>query len=156
PYRPDLPTREQAEAEQARWRSEEEAALRDGDAARARDCRALVERTTRLLNRLKYLPPRPTFPLPVTLWQTGDAFWLALEAEHYNWLQRSLRGRLPGVPIMLATLANGSRATYLPTADAYGKGLYQESIAVLAPGCLEQLLDAVADQIRRWLDGVAP
>ena len=25
------------------------------------------------------LPPGPTFPLPVVLWQMGDAWWLALE-----------------------------------------------------------------------------
>ena len=36
------------------------------------------------------------------------------------------------------TLANGSRAAYLPTADAYGKGIYQETIAVLAAGSRAQ------------------
>jgi hypothetical protein len=150
PYRADLPTREPAAAELASWRSEEEAALRDADAARARDCRAMAERMVRVLTRLKYLPPGPTFPLPVTLWQIGDAFWLALESEHYNVFQRSLRERFPGVPVVLATLANGSRATYLPAADAYGKGIYQESIAVLAAGSLEHLLDAVTLEIRHW------
>ena len=45
---------------------------------------------------------------------------------------------------------NGSRASYLPTADAYGKGIYQESIAVLAAGCLEKLLEGVATQLAEW------
>jgi hypothetical protein len=155
PYRPDRLTRAQAEAEQARWRSEEETARRQGDAARTRDCRAMAERMMRYLTRLENLPPGPTFPLPVTLWQTGDAFWLTLECEHYNLLQRSLREKFPGVPIVLATLANSSRATYLPTADTYGKGIYQESITVLAPRCLEQVLDTVAVQIRQWREKVS-
>ena len=49
------------------------------------------------------------------------------------------------------TLINGSRPAYLPSADAYGKGIYQESIAVLAPGCLEQVIESVAAQIAQWV-----
>jgi len=79
--------------------------------------------------------------------------WLAVEAEHYQLLQRTLRERFAGVPIVVATLANGARCTYLPTIDAYHKGIYQESIAVLAPGSLEQLIDAIGRQIDAWLSG---
>src|SRR6516225_4433698 len=109
---------------------------------------------TRWRTRVAVLPPGQAFPLPVTLWRTGDALWLAVEAEHYQQLQRSLRQRSPGVPIVVMTLANGSRPTYLPTADAYGRGIYQESIAVLAPGCLEALINAVSAEIQRvWGPG---
>jgi hypothetical protein len=80
----------------------------------------------------------------------GDAYWLAVESEHYQILQRRLREQFPGVPIVVMTIVNGSRAAYLPPADAYGKGIYQESIALLAPGCLEQVLDAASHQIRVW------
>jgi hypothetical protein len=153
PYRADLPTPEGAEAERARWLAEEQAARAAGDAGRARDCRALAERMTRWLTRLADLPPGPAFPLPVTLWQVGDGVWLAVEGEHYHRLQQALRERFPGVPIVVVTLANGSRPAYLPTAEAYGKGIYQESIAVLAPGSLERLIDVVGDQIRDWLSG---
>jgi hypothetical protein len=52
--------------------------------------------------------------------------------------------------LLVTTVVNGSRPTYLPTRDAYGKGLYQESIAVLAPGCLEQLIDELGGQLLRW------
>jgi hypothetical protein len=45
---------------------------------------------------------------------------------------------------------DGGRVAYLPTADTYGKGLYQETIAVLAPGSLEKLIDEVAGQIAAW------
>jgi hypothetical protein len=147
PYRPELLTPEQVEAERARWQGEEEQARRAGDAARARDCRAMVERMTRWRTRLAVLPRGKQFPLPVTLWRMGDALWVAVEAEHYQQLQRSLRQRFPGVPIVVMTLANGSRTTYLPRADTYGRGIYQESIAVLAPGCLESLIDAVGAQM---------
>jgi hypothetical protein len=149
PYRRELLTPEQIEAERARWEDEEAKARQAGDAARARDCRAMVERMTRWRTRVAVLPPGQAFPLPVTLWRTGDALWLAVEAEHYQQLQRSLRQRSPGVPIVVMTLANGSRPTYLPTADAYGRGIYQESIAVLAPGCLEALINAVSAEIQR-------
>jgi hypothetical protein len=150
-YRPELLTPEQIESERMRWQAEEDEARRAGDAARARDCRAMVERMTRWRTRVAVLPRGNTFPLPVTLWRMGDALWLAVEAEHYQHLQRSLRRRFPGVPVVVTTLANGSRPSYLPTADAYGKGIYQESIAVLAPGCLEALTEAVVATMAEWL-----
>jgi hypothetical protein len=151
PYRTDLPTVEQTQAERARWQAEERTAHQVSDRNRARDCRAMIERMDRRLARLAALPPGEVFPLPVVLWKVGDAFWLAVEAEHYQLLQWSLRQRFPGVPIVITTLANGSRPSYLPAADAYGKGIYQETIAVLAPGCLERLIDAVGQQIGQWL-----
>ncbi len=152
PYREGLRTAEQTEAERARWQTEEEEARAAGDADRARDCRAMVERMTRGLTRVRGLPPGETFPLPVALWQMGDAFWLAVEAEHYQLLQWSLRKRFAGVPLVVMTLANGSRPAYLPTRDAYGKGIYQESIAVLAAGSLERLIEAIAEQVGAWQD----
>jgi hypothetical protein len=148
PYRSEIPTLEEALAQRARWQAEETAFRKAGDTVKARDCHAMAERMTRWLGRLPNLPPGPAFPLPIVLWRMGDAIWLAVESEHYNMLQRSLRERFPQTPIIVMTLANGSRATYLPSADAYGKGIYQESIAVLAPGCLERLLEELANQIR--------
>jgi len=150
PYRTDLLVPARLEAECARWQAEEEAARRAGDAAKARDCRAMEERMTRWRTRVAALPPGVAFPLPVTLWQMGDAFWFAVEAEHYQELQRALRERLAGVPIVVMTLANGSRPSYLPTASSYGKGIYQESIAVLAPGCLETVIEAVSATMMAW------
>jgi hypothetical protein len=84
------------------------------------------------------------------MWQVGPAVWIVLESEMYNVLQRSLRERFAGQPLMVATIVNGSRPAYLPPREAYGKGLYQESIAVLAAGSLEQLIDELANQIQAW------
>jgi hypothetical protein len=150
PYRPGLRTPDEVRAERVRWQEEEETARRAGDPARARDCHALVERMTRWLTRIAGLPTGPDFPLPVTLWRMGDAFWLAVEAEHYQLLQQSLRRCCPDVPLVVMTLANGSRPSYLPTHDAYGRGIYQESVAVLAPGCLERLIDVLAQELHAW------
>jgi len=151
-YRDGLPTVAQTQRARDDWHAQEQAALRAGDQDRARDCHALVERQDRWLARFKTLPPGPSFPLPITLWQIGDAVWLNVEAEHYNMLQRDLRSRFPGVPLIVTTIVNGSRAVYLPPADVYGKGIYQESIAVLAPGSLEKLIDHIAAQIGQWQD----
>jgi hypothetical protein len=150
PYRPELPAVEATKAERGRWLEQEQEAARAGDAARARDCHAMVERQDRCLTRLAALPPGKAFPFPILLWQIGDAFWLAVEAEHYNIFQRSLRGRFPGVPLVIATVVNGWLPTYLPPAEIYGKGIYQESIAVLAPGCLERLIEEIGNEIARW------
>ena len=103
-----------------------------------------------MIGRLSMLPPGPEYPLPVMLLQTGDAFWVAIEAEHYNVLQRELRRRFSGSALVVMTLMDGGRVAYLPTAETYGKGLYQETIAVLAPGSLEALIDEVAAQLAAW------
>lgn len=150
PYRPDLGTLEGTQAEREEWIQKEWDARSAGDLAKARDCRAMIERMDRRITRLAALPEGRAFPLPVTLWQMGDAFWLAVEAEHYQLLQTALRAGLPGVPLVVMTLANGSRCSYLPTADAYGRGIYQETIAVLDAGCLERLIEDIGRQLEDW------
>lgn len=150
PYRVDLPTREQTESQLAEWQTAELAAERRGDLAEARKCRAQVERMNRQLARLRSLPSGKSVPLAVSLWQLGDAIWLTLEAEHYNLLQRALRERFPERPIVIATMTNGWRPGYLPTAETYGKGIYQESIAIVAPGSLDLLIDQIAGHIAAW------
>jgi hypothetical protein len=122
-------------------------ARQSGDAAAAADARAMVERMNRWLTRLEALPPGDVFPMPVTLLRTGGAWWLTVEGEPYNLLQRELRRRFPDTPIVVMVLANGSRSWYLPTTDTYGKGIYQESMANLAPGCLETLIEAIGAQM---------
>jgi hypothetical protein len=150
PYRSDLPSLEGARADRERWTADESAAHSIGDEVKAADCRAMAERAYRLIDKLSFLPPGPDYPFAVMLLQTGDAFWLAVEAEHYNVLQRELRERFPDVAVVVITLMDGGRVAYLPTADTYGKGLYQETIAVLAPGSLEMLIEAVSTQLSEW------
>jgi hypothetical protein len=150
PYRSDLPTVEQTEADFAQWQKAEEAARQADDAATARDCRAHVERMTRQLMRVAQLPPGERFPLSIRLWRLGNGYWLMLEGEYYHALQRTLRERFPAKPIVVATVVNGWRPAYLPTRETYGLGIYQEQVAVLAPGSLEAVIDAVSEQIANW------
>jgi hypothetical protein len=149
PYRAGLPGIDETRQQLVHWQREEQAARAAGEAGKAADARAMVERMNRWLTRLSSLPAGERFPLPVTLLHSGDVWWLAVEGEPYNLLQRALRERFPGTPIVVLVLANGSRSWYLPTRETYGKGIYQESMANLAPGCLEQLIDAVAEEMAR-------
>jgi hypothetical protein len=120
----------------------EQAAQAAGDSQTARDCRAQAERMTRQLVRLSLLPAGKTFPFPITLLRLGEAIWIWLESEHYQILQTTLRRRFPNVPIVVATVVNGSAAhTYLPTRETYDTGIYQETVALFAAGCLERLIE---------------
>jgi hypothetical protein len=150
-YRSDLPSVEQAHLDRERWTAEEAVQRAAGDASKAADCRGKAEQANRLIDKLSLLPAGPDYPLPVMLLQTGDVFWVAVEDEHYNVLQRALRERFPEAAVVVMTLMDGGRVAYLPTADTYGKGLYQETIAVLAPGSLERLIDEVAAQLAEWV-----
>lgn len=151
PYLPELPVRAAVEADLKAFQIGEAAARAEQDLARASECRAMAERKNRLLHRLAQLPPGEVFPLQVTLWRAGDAFWLGVQGEFYSVFQTDLRRRFPGTPIMVATLAADWGASYLPTRETYGKGIYQESIAVVAPGSLEQVLESVAGRIESSL-----
>ena len=149
-YRPGLPSPEQVEAELKQFQADEEAAQRlqtAGSTERAADCRAMAERKRRLLHRLSQLPPGDAFPLQVVLWRMGDAFWLGVQGESYSLLQTELRRRFPAVPIIVASIAADWGASYLPPKAIYGTGIYQESIAVVAAGSLEKLIEAIATRI---------
>lgn len=151
PYRKDLPNPDEIRRQHTKWQQEEAAAQAAGDAVRARDARAMSERMTRSLMRVGHLPPGDWYPYTVQLWRMGDAVWLALSGEHYNLLQRELRRRFPHTPILVGTIANGYDVSYLLDKDSFGKGLYQEEVAVLAPGSLETLIEAVAAQLTNLL-----
>lgn len=151
PYLPAVPRAADVERELAELTQQEDAARAAGQDEQARELRAWAERKRRLLERVRPLPADELYPLEVWLWQLGDAFWVALEGEPYNWLQSRLRSQFPNHPIVISTVANGARACYLPTAEAYEKQLYQVEIALLAPGCLETIAEAIAAQIAAWL-----
>jgi hypothetical protein len=147
PYRPDQPTSVQVEIGLQQFQADEDAARAAGAAQRAADCRAMAERKRRLLHRLSQLPGGDAFPLQVVLWRVGDGFWLGVQGESYSLLQTDLRRRFPGTPIVVAAVARDWGASYLPSAQCYGAGIYQESIAVVAAGSLEQLIESIATRI---------
>lgn len=147
PYRDDLPSRELSEEEMAHWIRTEADALQQGNAIAARDARAQIERMARQLRRLRLLPAGDTTPLHASIWRLGGAFWVFVAGEHYQYLQRTLRARHPELPILVSTVTNGWLPGYLPTRDAYGRGIYQESIAIVARGSLEQLTEALSARL---------
>jgi len=148
PYRQDLPSADEVKRERVQWEQEERAAQAAGDAIRARNARAMAERMTRSLHRIEHLPPGDWYPYTVRIWRLGDAVWLALRGEHYNVLQRELRARCVGTPLVIGTLADASDVSYLLDRDSFGKGLYQEEVSILAQGALETLIEAIADKMQ--------
>lgn len=146
-YRPELPTKLQTTAELKRWQAEEEQATAAGDASAARDAHAQAERMTRQLWKLNQLPEGESFPLRIAITRLGDAAWVFVPGEHYQTLQTAIRSRFPNRPIVVATLTNGWQPGYIPPRDTYGKGIYQEQIAVVAPGSAEQVIDEIARRL---------
>lgn len=146
-YRAGQPTAAQTQRELEQFLADEAAARAAGDEPRAAECRAMAERRTRLLHRLSQLPPGESFPLRVVLWRMGDGFWLGVQGESYNLLQTELRRRFPDRVIIVASIAADWGASYLPPRELYDTGIYQESIAVVAAGSLEQLLESIAQHL---------
>jgi hypothetical protein len=150
-YRPELTS--VAETRQARedWIDRERTAHRCGDLVAERDAHAMVERMDRQLTRLAVLPEGPTYPLSILAWRWGDVIWVALEGEPYQSFQQILRNHYPRNLIVVITLANGARCSYLPPISSWGRGIYQESIALLAPGSLELATETAVRIVGRLL-----
>lgn len=149
-YRTDRPTYEEVVATHDELVRSEQAAVAAGDAERARDARALVERQVRMKRRLEELPAGK-YPYTVQAWRLGDAIWLGVRGELYSGLQTSLRAKYPGVAIVVMTLVDGWGPSYVVPQETYGKGLYQESVAVLAPGTFEQVVAAAEELVEQLL-----
>jgi len=146
-YRPGQPTAAQVETELRHFLDAEMAARAQGNPSQAAEARAMAERKRRLLHRLAQLPAGTAYPLQVAVWRMGDAIWVGVQGESYSLLQTELRRRFPGTPIVVASLAADWGASYLPPRELYDRGIYQESIAVVAAGSLEQLIESIAEQI---------
>lgn len=150
-YRDDLPKRSDLEAERVHWQREEDKAITTNDEAASKHARAMLERVTRRFTRVESLIEGDAYPYEILAWRIGDAVWIAYEGELDNIVQRELRARFPHVPLFIGTLANGSKVWYMLERESYGKGLYQEEVSVLAPGCVESVIDATAELIRALL-----
>jgi hypothetical protein len=147
PYRHDLPTREESERQLAFWQAEEDKARAADDVPRLRDCRARVEQMRRQLVRLSALPSGMTYPYRISVLGLGAALWVLVPGELYQVFQTTIRQRFPRHAVIVATLSGDWQPGYLPTAASYGYGIYQESIAVVAPGSLEVLIEAVTREL---------
>jgi hypothetical protein len=149
-YRQDLPTTAQTQADLGHWQAEEQRLSAAGDSTAARDAHARAERAQRQLWRLQSLPPE-SFPLDIMLAHLGDASWLFVPGEHYQTLQTTLRAAFPNLPLLVATLTGGWQPGYIPPASTYGRGIYQEQIAVVAAGSAEAIIAAVRERLAQLL-----
>ena len=147
PYRSDLQPTNQIEREAAEAERSLAAAVSQGDSEHVALYRALHERKARELTRRATLPAGDTFPWRANLQMWGDAIWVLVQGEPYCYLQTQLRQAFPSHPIVVGSLAYDWSLGYLPTRDCYGRDLYQQNIAVVAPGSLEQGVDQLVRQI---------
>ena len=150
-YRSELASVAEIRSTREHWLERAREAQLGGDPVAARDAHAMIERMDRQLTRLAVLPEGPSYPLSIFARRWGDVIWVAIEGEPYQSFQQTLRNRYPETLIVVITLANGARCSYLPPISAWGRGIYQESIALLAPGCLEQVTEAAVRTVGRLL-----
>ena len=150
-----LPSPQSLTADLARHTQEQTDADAAGDTIKARDAAARAERSRRWLRRISELPDGATSPYRFSVVEAGDALWITCSAEPYSWLATELRRRFPARTILLSPVAGDAQLAYLLPRDRYGAGLYQEEPSCLAPGCLEQVLEAMTDTVAS-VTGLSP
>ena len=150
PIKSDTPTQNQVQADLKHWQDEEVRLTSQGLIEESQNARAMAERKRRMLHRLKQIPPGDNYPIETVLMRIGPAFWVVVQGEYYQTFQTSLRKRFPATPIVVSTIASDWGASYLPPAEIYGRGIYQESIAIVAAGGLEKMIQEIGDEINLW------
>ena len=89
----------------------------------------------------------------LTVRDSSRVVWLSqttLSVDETMQTVARLRQRFPEQAIVVATIVNGSSHTYFPPREVYGTGIYQDTVALLAPGSLERLTEEIAGQIAAW------
>jgi hypothetical protein len=155
-YTVDLPLKERPDAavlraDIERWEGKATAFDARGESVQARDCVAYAERARRRLEQLDDFPAGTTCALTFSVHRMGDAVWVTCGGEPYNRLQVSLRERFPNRLLVVSPLSGDIQVGYLLAADRYGLGLYEEEPSILAQGCLEMLIEEIADRIAEHL-----
>lgn len=113
----------------------------------AREARAMAERLCRWLGRWHDIPVEGVVPLHCTVYRLGDAIWLTRGGEPDSTLQTELRRRFPNRTILCLSPLGICTWPTCCRGIAYGLGLYQEEPSIPAPGCLEVLIDAIAERV---------
>ncbi len=148
----DLPLRKRPDEKSLRresgdWEEKINKARAAGDDKQVQIGRAMQERANRWIARLKDFPAGDSYPLEYTVLIAGDAIWITVEGEPYSLLQSELQNRFPGKFVIVSPVDRSYQVAYLLPRDKYGTGLYQEEPSSLGPGCLELLIEAIADKI---------
>ena len=146
-YRKELEPLQDIRNELERVETAETDAVAQGDDHARQLHRVLAERLRRKLAFQQTLPVGNHYPWQVAIWVLGDAIWLSVQGEPYSLLQTELRRRFADTPIIVASLGFSWSGGYIPAEGVYGKDLYQQNIAVVAPGSLERGIDRIAERI---------
>lgn len=85
---------------------------------------------------------------PVWVWQWGEAIFVAQPGEAYSYLQTELRKRNPDRIIFVMNLTNYPGLFYLPIKSAYVAPAYQAWQTLLAPGCIEEVVEQADKYIK--------
>ena len=88
---------------------------------------------------------------PVWVWQWGEAIFVAQPGEAYSYLQTELRKRNPGRIIFVMNLTNYPGLFYLPIKSAYVAPAYQAWQTLLAPGCIEEVVEQTDRYIKEYI-----
>jgi hypothetical protein len=86
---------------------------------------------------------------PVWIWQWGEAIFVAQPGEAYSFIQTELRKRNPGRIIFVVNLTNAPGLFYLPIRSAYNAPAYQAWQTLLAPGCIETVVDHIDKELKK-------
>ena len=112
------------------------------------DADALEERLARATRLRIGYESKQIVTHPVWVWQLGEAIFVAQPGEAYSYLQTELRKRHPDRVIFVMNLTNFPGLFYLPTRSAYVYPAYQAWQTLLAPGCVEEVVDATDAYIK--------
>lgn len=88
---------------------------------------------------------------PVWVWQWGEAIFVAQPGEAYSYLQTELRKRNPNRIIFVMNLTNCPGLFYLPIKSAYVAPAYQAWQTLLAPGCIEEVVEQTDKFIKEYI-----
>ncbi len=146
PTRP-APNRDDLLAQLAEWQQKINGVGDNPDALS--ECRARIERLNRALRRLEEDEDEGETTYSIHLWRVGACVFVLVGGEPYNVLQRELRRRFPATALVFAVLCNEPHSYIVPREEC-GKGLYQDGCATLAPGALEQIIESIDAQLRKW------
>ncbi|MEC3878454.1 hypothetical protein [Parapedobacter sp. 10938] len=108
------------------------------------------ERLWRKLSIRKNLGDGDHVPVPLWVWQIGDAVLVGQPNEAYVDLQLKVRADFYPHTVAVINLVNGS-AGYLPPQTDYDRDLYPVLQTPFAPGSLERLQDAVTRTVKQIL-----
>jgi hypothetical protein len=144
-----LPDTADIQAELDDWNRKTEAANAADRKQEVRDCRARAERCRRWLARIANAPTNTHDRWHYTVFLCGDAIWVTVPGEPYTPIQTSLQSQFSEHVVLVSPLCLGALGAYALPREKYGLGLYPEEATMLAPGALENLIDAVAATIKQ-------